>query len=150
MPKLCPYGLTHCSSNGSRISRPPISPRCQQACYLWCTRERLLLSSLWRHQMERFSALKAICAGNSPVIGEFPTQRPVTLSFDVFFHLRLNKQLSKQSRCWWFETLLRPLWRHCNVCFNNLHDPIYEEFVKMISYIGSSCKQFNMWSTKML
>ena len=30
----------------------------------------------WRHQMETFSALLAICAGNSPVPGEFPTQRP--------------------------------------------------------------------------
>ena len=40
--------------------------------------------------METFSALLAICAGNSPVPGEFPTQRPVTRSFDVFFDLRLN------------------------------------------------------------
>ena len=47
--------------------------------------------------METFSALLAICAGNSPVPGEFPTQRPVTRSFDVFFDLRLNKRLSKQS-----------------------------------------------------
>ena len=37
--------------------------------------------------------------------GEFPTQRPVTRSFDVFFDLRLNKRLSKQSWRWWFETL---------------------------------------------
>ena len=36
--------------------------------------------------------------------GEFPAQRPVTQSFDVFFHLRLNKRLSKQPRGWWFET----------------------------------------------
>ena len=68
----------------------------------------------WRHQMETFSALLAICAGNSPVPGEFPTQRPVTRSFDVFFDLRLNKQLSKQSWGWWLETLSRPLWRHRN------------------------------------
>ena len=40
----------------------------------------------WRHQMETFSALLAICAGN----GEFPAQRPVTRNFDVFFDLRLN------------------------------------------------------------
>ena len=41
--------------------------------------------------METFSALLAICAGNSPVPGEFPTQRPVTRSFDVFFDLaRIN------------------------------------------------------------
>ena len=45
---------------------------------------------------------------------EFPTQRPVTRSFGVFFDLRLNKRLSKQPRCWWFETLLWSLWRHCN------------------------------------
>ena len=68
----------------------------------------------WRHQMETFSALLAICAGNSPVTGEFAAQRPVTRSFDVFFDLRLNKRLSKQSWGWWFETLSRPLWRHCN------------------------------------
>ena len=46
--------------------------------------------------METFSALLAICAGNSPVPGEFPAQRPVTQSFDVFFDLRLNQRLSKQ------------------------------------------------------
>ena len=40
--------------------------------------------------METFSALLAICAGNSPVHGEFPAQRPVTRSFGVFFDLRLN------------------------------------------------------------
>ena len=68
----------------------------------------------WRHQMVAFSALLAICAGNSPVNGEFSAQRPVTRSFDVFFDLRLNKRLSKQSWGWWFETLSCPLWRHCN------------------------------------
>ena len=51
----------------------------------------------WRHQMETSSSSLAICAGNSPVPGEFPAQRPVTGSFDVFFDLRLNKQLNKQS-----------------------------------------------------
>ena len=71
--------------------------------------------SCWRHQIETFSPLLAICAGNSPVTGEFPAQRPVTHSFGVFFDLRLNKQLSKQSWGWWFETPLRPLWRHSNV-----------------------------------
>ena len=60
------------------------------------------------------SALLAICAGNSPVPGEFHAQRPVTRSFDVFFDLRLNKRLSKQSWCWWFQMLSLPLWRHRN------------------------------------
>ena len=63
----------------------------------------------WRHLMETFSALLAICAGNSPVTGEFPAQRPVTRSFGVFFDLRLNEWLSKRWRGWWFETLSRPL-----------------------------------------
>ena len=37
--------------------------------------------------METFSTLLALCEGNSPVTGEFPSQRPVTWSFDVFFDL---------------------------------------------------------------
>ena len=61
-----------------------------------------------------FSALLAICAGNSPITGEFPAQRPVTLSFDVFFYLRPNERLSKQSWGWWYERPWRPLWRHSN------------------------------------
>ena len=72
------------------------------------------METWWRHQMETFSALLAICAGNSPVPGEFPAQMPVTRSFDVFFYLRLNKRLSKQSWGWRFETLSCSLWRHCN------------------------------------
>ena len=64
--------------------------------------------------METFSALLAICAGNSPVPGEFPAQRPVTQSFDVFFDLRRIKRLNKQPWGWWFETLSRPLLRHNN------------------------------------
>ena len=46
--------------------------------------------------------------------GEFPTQRPVTRSFDVFFDLCLNKRLSKQPWGWWFETPSLSLWHHCN------------------------------------
>ena len=65
--------------------------------------------------METFSALLAICAGNSPVPGEFPSQRPVTRSFHISFDLRMNKRLGKQSWGWWFETPSRPLWRQCNV-----------------------------------
>ena len=71
--------------------------------------------SWWRHQMKTFSALLAFCAENSPVPGEFSAQRSVTRSFDVFFHLHLNKPSSKQSRGWWFETPSGSLWRQCNV-----------------------------------
>ena len=55
-----------------------------------------------------------LCAGNSPGTGEFPAQRSVTRSFDVFFDLYPNKQLSKQWWGWWFETPSCPLWRHRN------------------------------------
>ena len=75
---------------------------------------QLLISTWWRHQMEIFSTLLAPCAGDSPVTGEFPAQRPSTRSFDVFFDLRLNKRFSKQCWGWWFEMPSRPLWRHCN------------------------------------
>ena len=68
----------------------------------------------WHHQMEAFSASMAFCAGNSPVTGEFPSQRPVTRSFDAFYDLRRNKRLNKQSWGWWFETPSRLSWRQCN------------------------------------
>ena len=85
----------------------------------------------WRHQHNALVAehnhddvikwkhFPAICAGNSPVTGEFPTLRPVTRSFDVFFHLRLNKRLSKQWWGWWFKALSYPLWRHRNELIEN-------------------------------
>ena len=57
----------------------------------------------------------AFCAENLPVTSEFPSPRPVTRSFGVFFDLHLNKRLSKQSRRWWFEMSLSSLWLHCNV-----------------------------------
>ena len=67
--------------------------------------------SWWRHQMEKFSALLAFCSGNSPVTGEILA---VTRSFDVFFDMRLNKQLSKQSWGSWFDTPSHSLWGQCN------------------------------------
>ena len=109
------------------------SPRLRRPCFLfqsslhtavvWLNIWHLLTTSLdisrrskqwWRHEMETFTALLAICAGNSPVPSEFPAQRPVTRSFDVFFDQRLNKRLSKQSWDWWFKTPSLSLWRNCN------------------------------------
>ena len=86
-----------------------------------------LLGPLWRHSNvlrkidnmmtswneKKFRVTGHLC-GNSPVTGELPSQRPVTRSFDVFFDLRINKRLSKQSWGWWFGTPSRPLWRPCN------------------------------------
>ena len=69
---------------------------------------------LWRHQKGTISALLAFCAVNSPVTSEFPSQRPVTRSFDVFFDLCLKNRLSKQSRRRWLEPPSRSLWRYCN------------------------------------
>ena len=77
-------------------------------------RRWLWVSTWWRHQMETFSALLALCAGNSSVTGEFPTHKPVTRGFYVFFDLRVGKRLRNQSWGWWFETPSRPLWCHCN------------------------------------
>ena len=69
----------------------------------------------WKH----FRVTGPLC-GEFTGPGEFPTQRPVTLSFDVFFDLRLNKRLSKQPWGWWFETPSLSLWHHCNVYMKNL------------------------------
>ena len=63
--------------------------------------------------METFFALLAICAGNLPFTGEFPSQRPVTRSFGMFFGL--NKRLSKQWWGWWLETPSHSLWRRRHV-----------------------------------
>ena len=63
-------------------------------------KQHLFYIAWWRYQMETFSALLGICAGNPLVSSEFPTQRPVTQSFDVFFDLRLNERLSKHSWGW--------------------------------------------------
>ena len=73
------------------------------------------ITSWWRHHMEIFTALLALYDGNhrSPV--DSLHKGPETQSFDVFFDLRLNKRLSKQSRRRWFEKPSPSLWRHLNI-----------------------------------
>ena len=52
-----------------------------------------------------------------------------TRSFGVFFDLRLNNPLSKQSQGWGLKTLSRPLWRHCNVSnFREIEQPLIPYF----------------------
>ena len=69
--------------------------------------------------MEIFSALLAICAGNSPVPVNSPHKGQwCGALMVVLFYLRLNKRLSKQSWGCWFETLPRPLWCHSNGWIN--------------------------------
>ena len=93
----------------------------------------------WRHQMETFPALLALCVRNSPVTGEFPTQRPVTRGFDVFFDLRLNRRLSKQTLGWRFETSSRSLWRQCN----DTHTVINVYLWRFLVIIWTTCSTHN-------
>ena len=83
----------------------------------------------WRHQMETFSALQALYVGNSPVT----------------FDLRMNKQLTKQSRRWWFDTPLRLLWRHCNgECYSNFKYLISKHIIQ-IGILGTFCNIALRW-----
>ena len=95
--------------------------------------------------METFSASLAICAGNSPVPGEFPTQRPVTQSFDVFFDLRLNKRLSKQWWGWWFQMLSHPFWCHCNLRW---HHDIQQRTGSALFFKVTKCQMPNRHQTE--
>ena len=82
-------------------------------CDLWLYHVGGLMS-WWHHQMVTFSMLLALCERNSLVTRELPSQGPMTQSFDVFFDLRLNKWLGKQSVDWWFGMPSCSLWRQCN------------------------------------
>ena len=73
-----------------------------------------ILCNMMTSSNGNFSALLAFSEGKPLVTGGFPSQRPVNRNFDAFFDLRLNKRLSKQSRCQWFETPSHSLWRHYN------------------------------------
>ena len=58
----------------------------------------------WCHDMKTFSALLALCEGNPPVTGGFPSQKISKVGFDFAFVVKLNSSMSKQSWGWWFET----------------------------------------------
>ena len=88
-------------------------------------------------------ALLALCAGNWPVTGEFPAQRPVTRSLDVFFDLRLNKRLSKQSWGWWFETPSHSFWRHCN---DTLWDVLYIKAFSTLLAVSKRNWDAGLWA----
>ena len=106
-----------------------------------CVKGESVSISRRRHQMETFSALLVLCEGNLPVTGEFPSQRPVTRSFEVFFDLRLNTRLSKQSRRRWFEMPSRSLWRHYHVM--TLSCPGESVQWRGCGFVGASCEQLN-------
>ena len=63
-----------------------------------------VIASWWRRQIKTFSSLPDLCEGNPPITGGFPSQRPLTRSFEVCFYLRLKKRLITQSRRRWLET----------------------------------------------
>ena len=91
------------------------------------------------------SMLLALCAGNSPVTGEFPPQRPVTWSFESFLW-SLNKRLSKQTWGWWFEVPSCSLWRHCN---ENVHwDYITRSGSLWLCDVTTESLQIPIWCDK--
>ena len=94
---------------------------------MWKHNQEMTMGSMWPgyHDLDIVFIMMTSSNGNifrvtGPLCGEFtgpgefPTQRPVTQSFGVFFDLCLNKRLSKQPRGWWFETPSWSLWRQCN------------------------------------
>ena len=90
----------------------------------------------WKHFPRYWPFVREITAP-----GEFPTQRPVTRSFDFFFDLRLNKRLSKQSWGWWFETLSHPLWRHRNGTLVSQVMTNFAAFMKIPGYQWNSVEK---------
>ena len=67
--------------------------------------------------------------------GEFTSQRPMMRSFDVFFDLCLNKQLSIQSRPWWFQTSSCSLWRSVMMILitkTRAHHPLHADSTTLI------------------
>ena len=92
----------------------------------------------WRHPMETFPALLAICAENSPVPGEFSVQRPVTRSFDVFFDVRPNNGWVNNGEA----GNLRRHRAHCDVIvMNDRHVKRGQHFTS-VKYILGSCIVF--------
>ena len=113
-----------------RSANPAHHTRSYEVTTLYATHiERCILSIEINSAINVFtimtSSYRNIFHVTGPLCGEFTghgestAQRPVTRSFDVFFDLGLNKQLSQKSWGWWFETPSRSLWRHSNDDKNN-------------------------------
>ena len=115
------YQWNFSGANGMSRTYLPSVAQCWARYWnsLWLLPKHALTSPVlkqpwWRHQMETFSALLALLRGihRSPVNSLHKDRRHGALKF--FFNLCLNKRLSKQSWCWWFETPSRSLWRDSN------------------------------------
>ena len=103
---------------------PYAAPTCRQIMLLWVN-DVLIITSFAHHipinnhhddviKWNIFRVTGPLC-GEFTGPGEFPAQRPVTRSFNVFFDLCLNKRLSKQWWGWGFGTQSCSLWRQSNV-----------------------------------
>ena len=100
------------------------------------TKVLTLKTRIWRQDMKMFSVFMMTSSNGNIVrvtghlCGEFtgPRWSPRTKASDaelcVFFHLRMNKLLSKQSWGWWFEKPSVSLWRHCNVLILSPSGPL--------------------------
>ena len=104
-------------------------------CMAWCTRTGPELAKIMMTSSNEdiFHITVRLCG---EFTSEFSTQRPVTQSFDVFFDLRLNKQLNKQWG-WWFGMTSRPLWRDCNVLVTELGYLLSTTWIHSDSVSGS-------------
>ena len=94
----------------------------------------------WKH----FSRYWPFRAGNSPVPGEFPAQRPVTWSFDFSLICVSVNAWVKQSCGWWFEMPSCSLWRHCNVCSQDNGQITQICRVWLSKIVSKLCKK-NQW-----
>ena len=131
------YHLLHhrTSWDDGRITKCSSITNWYECCIWWL---EYVLTSWWRHQMETFSAILALCAGNSPVTGEFPSQRPVTQSSDIFFGL-----LYAETNGWINNRDAGGLRRHCAhydaTIMLKFHDMFFE-----ISYYCKTRQSFRI------
>ena len=99
---------------------------------------RLWYSSWWHYKMETFSVLLTLCVRNSPVTGEFTTQRPVTQSFDASLICAWTNGWGRR----WFEMPSHPIWRHCNANVNTPYCIRFESFLFVLIWLSFSlCDQ---------
>ena len=111
VPTLTEAIVTLFEETASRVLLSKLYPRPSCNCKIWVNFQ---IYSWWRHEMEIFSALLALCTGNSPVTVNSPHKGQWRGALMFSLICVLNTQLSKQSWGWWFETQSRLLWRHCN------------------------------------
>ena len=73
-------------------------PSAQIQCEEMIRNENVFYISMMKLSNRAIPVLLALCEGNPPVTGGFPSPRPVTRSFDGLFDLRRRKGLCKHLR----------------------------------------------------